>query len=316
MAGTVEKPGANVDAGNNIRLDQSNVSKSSSSNDDWNDVVYPSFDAAQQHKKDRASEEASDERRKQALERMGPNCVYIRDLRPHKTPELNPGPKKIADLDVAPDVMKVLKSCESKTRLAGNRNDETALSALANHPVFLSLSSKDQLVLLGVFSVAPSEGRTALVWLLMREVHGRRALLSNDCSGTRLLDHLRTWTRQAETGELARGDVSRGQYMAGVLKIIGRPGLMDQGTKGTCSVTSLSYLLNHINPAELTRILIGLGSPEGKVALADGSLIYRAKGQSSRMAVVGPAAGDSSTPRSWISAMAAPSSMTTSWTGV
>lgn len=56
------------------------------------------------------------------------------------------------------------------------------------------------------------------------------------------------------------------------------PLAIDQHTRGTCSPTSLQIMMAMENPAEYTRLVGGLASPEGTVQMANGDTIRREAG--------------------------------------
>ena len=53
------------------------------------------------------------------------------------------------------------------------------------------------------------------------------------------------------------------------------PGRVNQGNRGTCTMTSVSYLLAKNHPAEYARLAAGMMSPSGTARLANGETLRR-----------------------------------------
>lgn len=66
-----------------------------------------------------------------------------------------------------------------------------------------------------------------------------------------------------------------GELLATVVKEVAFPECINQGGKGTCTVTSGIVALAFENPAEYARIAHGLASPRGQVEMANGDMLVR-----------------------------------------
>jgi len=89
--------------------------------------------------------------------------------------------------------------------------------------------------------------------------------------------------------EFAQENISREQLLRNIMQEAANPGEINQDTKGTCTVTSMQYMLNKQNPAEYLRIMQGLTSAGGQVVLRGGETLLRDPGS---------VAGDNATNRS------------------
>lgn len=99
-------------------------------------------------------------------------------------------------------------------------------------------------------------------------------LQSTDKNGDSLLsnlDRLRTQEFAEEGSERLDGNTVLGD----VIKQTADPGLIRQGSKGTCVPTSLEFVQARNQPAEYARVVAGLTSKEGTVELKDGTNIAR-----------------------------------------
>lgn len=148
---------------------------------------------------------------------------------------------------------------------------------------FQALSNEQQQQFLNVFSAADVSGRMNLMNLLKMprpagepQEHGavpRLALLSTDADGNTLLHNLnRLATAPINPAILAAGE-TRESILSGVIQESGRPGEVNQSSRGTCTVTSMQWILCQTQPAEYARIVSGLISPEGTVTLRGGQQI-------------------------------------------
>jgi hypothetical protein len=101
------------------------------------------------------------------------------------------------------------------------------------------------------------------------------ALLDRDSKGKTLLDSLTAIATQPLEPALGQGGVSRESLLASVLQETGKPGEIDQLGRGTCTVTSMQYMLCTKNPAEYGRLIAGLVGPGGTVKLKNGDTLTR-----------------------------------------
>ncbi|HEX8697701.1 MAG TPA: hypothetical protein VF815_02585 [Myxococcaceae bacterium] len=65
----------------------------------------------------------------------------------------------------------------------------------------------------------------------------------------------------------------RQQLLANLTQEIATPSTINQGGKGTCTVTCVAIMLARQNPAEYVRLIAGLASPAGEVTTASGKVL-------------------------------------------
>ena len=113
------------------------------------------------------------------------------------------------------------------------------------------------------------------------DAEGKRALQRLERSG-RLDGSLRRpdqSTLLAQLSLLTRTPLATGldrhRLMNDLIRQLADPGLIHQGNRGTCTVTTLEYRLALVDPAEYARLIVGLASPEGKVRMASGKQLER-----------------------------------------
>jgi len=140
---------------------------------------------------------------------------------------------------------------------------------------FAKLSASEKAQLLDVFDRTSVSGRASLVTLLNRNVNGKPALLDKDAKGGTMLKSLHGIATGTLDGRFASNGVTREALLASVMQEAGQPGQINQSNRGTCTVTSMQYLLCDTNPAEYVRLMQGLLSPEGKVKMRNGDTLTR-----------------------------------------
>lgn len=96
---------------------------------------------------------------------------------------------------------------------------------------------------------------------------------SRDSQGHTLLDNL----DHLRTEPLAAG-LDRRRVMGDVLAQTAHPELIQQGNKGTCTVTTIENMVARRQPAEYVRLMSGLATPEGRVTLRNGQTLTRDQG--------------------------------------
>jgi hypothetical protein len=104
----------------------------------------------------------------------------------------------------------------------------------------------------------------------------QKLLLSNKLTeGTSLKDGktVLDGLLQVATGPVGEG-FSRQQLLANLIQEIATPEAICQGTKGTCTVTTVAIQLARDNPAEYVRLVAGLASPSGEVLTAGGRTLH------------------------------------------
>lgn len=73
-------------------------------------------------------------------------------------------------------------------------------------------------------------------------------------------------------------DIDQAKLVSDLVQELAVPSAINQKNRGTCTVTTLQIMMAMEEPAELTRIVGGLASPDGKVKLANGDTIAREEG--------------------------------------
>jgi len=155
------------------------------------------------------------------------------------------------------------------------RNDGMKLQQLLGSEGFQALDGGQQARLLDVFDGMGWDGRNQLGKLAERSVGGVPALLDRDSQGNTLLDSLHQIATGPMDSAFTAEGVSRQNLLSSIVTEAGQPGLINQSTHGTCTVTSLQYELANRNPAEYARIMSGLVSPDGRAVMANGDIVYR-----------------------------------------
>ena len=115
-------------------------------------------------------------------------------------------------------------------------------------------------------------GRKALTKLLSEGKLGAK-----DSEGGTLLDNLAGIAHQTPAQEDGTSLDSHSIYNQ-TARQVADPGSIQQGSKGTCSVTTLEHLLATEQPSEYARLVKGLTGENGSVELRDGSPLERDDG--------------------------------------
>jgi hypothetical protein len=139
---------------------------------------------------------------------------------------------------------------------------------------FKKLAPADKDRVLDVFDATDATGRQNLITLADRQVNGQSALLDKDKNGDRLLDQL-NGLRGGVDVEFSQKGVTKASLMSSILEETADPARVNQDSKGTCTVTSMQYMLAKENPAEYARISRDLVGVNGAVTLRDGSRMTR-----------------------------------------
>ncbi len=168
-----------------------------------------------------------------------------------------------------------LKGQTQSLAQGANAMDRATLSGLVNSSSFRGMDADSQQKAINVFRAADSKGRFDLNVLAARNVGGKPALLDRDSTGHTTLDNLDKLASGPLSDEFAKEGVSRKQLLGSTIQEVGQPGQINQDSKGTCTVTSVSYALSQRNPAEYARLVQGLASPEGQVKLRNGDTLDR-----------------------------------------
>jgi hypothetical protein len=102
----------------------------------------------------------------------------------------------------------------------------------------------------------------------------RGSFSAPDALGGRLGDHVEALLRD----DLAPGllhSPGRTRLLGELLRNLERPGRVNQGLKGTCTVTCVETWIAADQPGEYARLVAGLALGEGRVPLRDGSVLVR-----------------------------------------
>jgi hypothetical protein len=149
------------------------------------------------------------------------------------------------------------------------------LTSLLGSGGFQALSTADKAKALDVFQNTSLAGRGHLVDLANRTVNGRTALLDQDKDGNSLLGNLHRIATGPLEPSLATEGISRADLLSSITQEAAHPGQINQHNRSTCTVTSMQYMLCQSNPAEYTRLMQGLLSPQGQVQLRNGDTLRR-----------------------------------------
>jgi hypothetical protein len=134
---------------------------------------------------------------------------------------------------------------------------------------------------LGAMSVPDRAQAATALGLLADRPLGAAALMRLALKGQLLASATRRGgpTLLASVGSLSKEPLARGlgraELLEQTLAELDVPGRVTQGLKYTCESASAQILLAERDPAEYTRLIAGLASESGTVALADGSSIGR-----------------------------------------
>ncbi|MDY7227513.1 hypothetical protein [Hyalangium rubrum] len=142
---------------------------------------------------------------------------------------------------------------------------------------YKSLSTEQQKQALEVFDTMDAAGQRNMVDLAERQVNGKTALLDTDTTGKTLLSNLHQIATQPMPQSFADAGVTRESLLGSITQEASNPGQINQHDRGTCTVTSMQYMLNSSNPAEYMRLMAGLTSESGEVKLANGDTLSRDK---------------------------------------
>lgn len=102
-------------------------------------------------------------------------------------------------------------------------------------------------------------------------------LSATDSQGKSLLTNLNALKHQTFAQEGVH-KLDGAQVYSEVLNQVARPGDINQGGRGTCTVTTMEHLQATREPAEYVRLLSGLTSAEGSVVLRNGEKLSRDTG--------------------------------------
>ena len=148
---------------------------------------------------------------------------------------------------------------------------------------FAGLSTEQQQAFLDVYDAADLGGELNLMRLLTMprpagesQEHGEapmHVLLTVDSEGRTLLSQLQRLSTQRLDPDLTNAGETRRELLRGVLEEVSRPGEVDQDNRGTCTVTSMQWMLCQQQPAEYARIMADLTSTTGQSTLRDGTVL-------------------------------------------
>lgn len=151
---------------------------------------------------------------------------------------------------------------------AAGRKGASLGALMAREPGFYELSDADQNRVLDLDRHLSSSGREAVQELVRS---GR--LFDQDTQGGTALDHLTTLSVGDRSRRFTREGVSRKEMVSSLATEMADPYSINQGSKGTCTMTSTSFELARDNPAEYGRLVAGLSSSGGEVKMANGETL-------------------------------------------
>lgn len=161
-----------------------------------------------------------------------------------------------------------------KQLLTASRSEgSNAALYLSSSPEFAALSEKQQSQVLGLGEEMGMGGSMALNDLV---TSGKATAV--DREGATTLDRLGELAWGPRAKELDAEGVTRSELLRSVTTEITRPDQINQGSKGTCTTTSLSYELAKREPAEYVRLVSGLASNAGQVQMANGHILKAPEG--------------------------------------
>lgn len=173
---------------------------------------------------------------------------------------------------MSPDLQAQVRDLARK----GTKFSTPMLSGILQQPAFRGMSPADQKKMLDVYGASDDQGRFELSFAGNRTLpDGKPALLDRDSTGRTTLDQLHQLATGPIDPKFAANHVSRNELLTSAIQEIGRPGEINQHSKGTCTVTSVSYALAQRNPAEYARLVTGLASPGGEVKMRNGEVLKR-----------------------------------------
>jgi hypothetical protein len=186
-----------------------------------------------------------------------------------------------------------------ETFLAGPPSSARAaekLTALLGNAHFRGMNTEEQAQVMDVFQKTSDEGRQHLLDLTQRtfvgfgemlrnvgkphkpDDYGHSALLDKDKNGSTLLSNLHAIATGKLDPSLEANGVHREDLLSSIMQEASRPGEINQSSKGTCTVTSMQYMLCKEDPAEYVRLMRGLLSPSGEVKMRNGDTLKRDAG--------------------------------------
>ncbi|HVG58281.1 MAG TPA: hypothetical protein VNA24_06975 [Hyalangium sp.] len=190
------------------------------------------------------------------------------------------------DASTQAKVLQTFVAASPSSAVAGKQ-----LASLLESANFSALSADDKSKVLDIFQKTSTTGRNHLVDLtnrtflnmfdvLRRAINpkghaGHSALLDKDKDGRTLLDNLHAMATGKLAPALEEQGISRASLLSSVMQEAGKPGEINQSSRGTCTVTSMQYMLCKEDPAEYVRLMRGLTSPSGTVKMRNGDTLKR-----------------------------------------
>lgn len=149
------------------------------------------------------------------------------------------------------------------------------LLATLDNGHYQGLAMDDRKRVLDIFRYGNGPARSQLQHLLNRQLHGQSAALDTDRQGVSLLGRVHRVATQPLSPAFEKSGITRAGLLASLMHEASQPGQVNQSARGTCTVTSMQYMLTSQQPAEYARIIEGLVSSSGQVRLANGDLLQR-----------------------------------------
>ncbi|MCI0416334.1 hypothetical protein L0222_26465 [bacterium] len=153
-----------------------------------------------------------------------------------------------------------------------------ALQGLVESNGFQKLAPRHQIDALEVFQKCDANGCKIFVDLANCSITKNRnstpALMDPDSRGTMLIENLHHMAMRDLSPYMMNSENARQRLLSSVMQEAAKPGEIEQGNHGTCTVTTMQYMLCSQNPSEYTRIMDGL-STTGQVILRNGETLTR-----------------------------------------
>jgi len=190
--------------------------------------------------------------------------------------------KALTDLTSSPKFQKLTPYIQQQV-LETAATDSKALKSnvlqkLTESDGFQKLDPRHQVDALEVFQNCNASGRSELVDLANRSItrDGKTipAFLDPDMRGALLIENLHHMATRDLSPYMMNTEGARQRLLASVMQESGKPGEIEQGHHGTCTVTTTQYMLCSQNPSEYIRIMDGL-STDGLAILRNGRTLRR-----------------------------------------
>ncbi len=190
--------------------------------------------------------------------------------------------KALTDLGASPKFHRLSPYIQQKVLETAGSDPKAfksdALQKLVESNGFQQLDPRHQIDALEVFQKCDASGRKSFVDLADRSItkNGKStpALMDPDSRGAMLIENLHHMATRDLSPYMMNSENARQRLLTSVMQEAGKPGEIEQGHHGTCTVTTMQYMLCSQNPSEYIRIMDGL-STTGQVILRNGKTLHR-----------------------------------------